>query len=136
MSPVYQPDPRYWFSDHTDLGCLVRREHAAAMGSGSASAGLRTAGRARPADRPGPGRRLRHRRADPAGRLVRRRCPRRRCLSAGPRAGPRRVSEDELRAAFDDECTILTIQADTFAVNPGLFPATTVQAWLASITRS
>jgi SAM-dependent methyltransferase len=50
--------------------------------------------------------------------------------------GPRRVSEDELRAAFDDGWTILTIQADTFAVNPGLFPATTVQAWLASITRS
>lgn len=50
--------------------------------------------------------------------------------------GPRRVSQDELRAAFSDGWTILAIQADTFAVNPGLFPATTVQAWLASITRS
>jgi len=50
--------------------------------------------------------------------------------------GPRRVSQDELRAAFGDGWTILAIQADTFAVNPGLFPATTVQAWLASITRS
>jgi cyclopropane fatty-acyl-phospholipid synthase-like methyltransferase len=51
-------------------------------------------------------------------------------------AGPRRVSQDELRAAFGDGWTILAIEADTFAVNPGLFPATTVQAWLASITRS
>ena len=50
--------------------------------------------------------------------------------------GPRRVSQDELRAAFGDGWTILAIQADTFAVNPGVFPATTVQAWLASITRS
>jgi SAM-dependent methyltransferase len=50
--------------------------------------------------------------------------------------GPRRVSQDELRAAFRDGWTILALQADTFAVNPGLFPATTVQAWLASITRS
>ena len=50
--------------------------------------------------------------------------------------GPRRVSQDELRAAFADGWTILAIQADTFAVNPGIFPATTVQAWLASITRS
>jgi SAM-dependent methyltransferase len=50
--------------------------------------------------------------------------------------GPRRVSQDELRAAFSDGWTILAIQAETFAVNPGLFPATTVQAWLASITRS
>jgi SAM-dependent methyltransferase len=51
-------------------------------------------------------------------------------------AGPRRVSQDELRAAFSDGWSILAIQADTFEVNPGLFPATTVQAWLASITRS
>jgi SAM-dependent methyltransferase len=50
--------------------------------------------------------------------------------------GPRRVSQDELRAAFAGGWTILAIQADTFAVNPGLFPATAVQAWLASITRS
>jgi len=50
--------------------------------------------------------------------------------------GPRRVSQDELRAAFRDGWTILAIQADTFAVNPGLFPATTVQAWLATISRA
>ena len=50
--------------------------------------------------------------------------------------GPRRVSQDELRAAFSDGWTILAIQADTFAVNPGIFPATTVQAWLATISRA
>ena len=50
--------------------------------------------------------------------------------------GPRRVSQDELRAAFGDGWTILAIQADTFALNPGFFPETTAQAWLASITRS
>ena len=50
--------------------------------------------------------------------------------------GPRRVSQDELRAAFSDGWSILAIQADTFALNPGFFPDTTAQAWLASITRS
>jgi len=50
--------------------------------------------------------------------------------------GPRRVSQDELRAAFGDGWTILDIQADTFAVNPGIFPATSVQAWLATISRA
>ncbi len=50
--------------------------------------------------------------------------------------GPRRVSQDELRAAFRDGWTIAAIQADTFAVNPGIFPATTVQAWLATISRA
>jgi SAM-dependent methyltransferase len=50
--------------------------------------------------------------------------------------GPRRISQDELRAAFGDGWTILAIQADTFALNPGFFPDTTAQAWLASITRS
>ena len=49
--------------------------------------------------------------------------------------GPRRVSQDELRAAFGDGWTILGIQADTFAINPGLFPATTALAWLATISR-
>jgi SAM-dependent methyltransferase len=50
--------------------------------------------------------------------------------------GPRRVSQDELRAAFAAGWTILAIQADTFAINPGLFPATTALAWLATIARS
>jgi SAM-dependent methyltransferase len=49
--------------------------------------------------------------------------------------GPRRVSQDELRAAFGDGWTILAIQADTFAVNLGFFPATTAQAWLATVSR-
>ena len=50
--------------------------------------------------------------------------------------GPRRVTQDELRAAFGAGWTILAIQADTFAINPGLFPATAAQAWLANIARS
>jgi SAM-dependent methyltransferase len=50
--------------------------------------------------------------------------------------GPRRVSQDELRAAFGAGWTILGIQADTFAINPGIFPATTALAWLATIARS
>ncbi len=49
--------------------------------------------------------------------------------------GPRRVTQDELRAAFGAGWTILAIQADTFEINPGLFPATTAQAWLATIAR-
>ena len=49
--------------------------------------------------------------------------------------GPRRVSQEELRAAFRGGWTVLAIQADTFAVNPGVFPATTVQAWLATVSR-
>jgi SAM-dependent methyltransferase len=51
-------------------------------------------------------------------------------------AGPRRVSRDELRAAFSAGWTVVSIQADTFEVNPGLFGATTVQAWLATMSRS
>jgi SAM-dependent methyltransferase len=50
--------------------------------------------------------------------------------------GPRRVSQDELRAAFSDGWTVVGIQADTFEVNPGVFGTTTVQAWLATIIRS
>jgi SAM-dependent methyltransferase len=50
--------------------------------------------------------------------------------------GPRRVSQDELRAAFGAGWTVLGIQADTFAINPGIFPATTALAWLATIARS
>jgi SAM-dependent methyltransferase len=50
--------------------------------------------------------------------------------------GPRRVSQDELRAAFGDGWTIIAIEADTFEINPGAFPTTTAQAWLATIARS
>jgi SAM-dependent methyltransferase len=50
--------------------------------------------------------------------------------------GPRRVSQDELRAAFSDGWTIVAIQADAFEVNRGFFDGTTTQAWLATISRS
>jgi SAM-dependent methyltransferase len=49
--------------------------------------------------------------------------------------GPRRVSQDELRAAFGDGWTIISIQADAFALNPASFGVTTAQAWLATISR-
>jgi SAM-dependent methyltransferase len=49
--------------------------------------------------------------------------------------GPRRVSQDELRAAFSDGWTIVAIQADTFEVNRGFFDGTTTQAWLATVSR-
>jgi SAM-dependent methyltransferase len=49
--------------------------------------------------------------------------------------GPRRVTQDELRAAFGDGWTIISIQADAFAINPGSFGTTTAQAWLATISR-
>ena len=47
--------------------------------------------------------------------------------------GPRRVSQDELRAAFGDGWTIVSIAADTFEVNRGFFGAATAQAWRATI---
>ena len=49
--------------------------------------------------------------------------------------GPRRVSQDELRSAFDHGWTIADITAGTFELNPGL-PADTAQAWLATIRRT
>jgi SAM-dependent methyltransferase len=49
--------------------------------------------------------------------------------------GPRRVTQDELRAAFGVGWTIVAIQADEFGLNPGFFPATTAQAWLATVGR-
>jgi SAM-dependent methyltransferase len=49
--------------------------------------------------------------------------------------GPRRVTQDELRAAFGDGWTIVALQADEFALNPGVFPTTTAQAWLATVAR-
>jgi SAM-dependent methyltransferase len=49
--------------------------------------------------------------------------------------GPRRVSQDELYAAFADGWVISAIQADTFEINPGFFDGTTTQAWLATISR-
>jgi SAM-dependent methyltransferase len=54
--------------------------------------------------------------------------------------GPRRVRQDELRAAFRDGWEITSIEADTFEVNPGIefspgTPAAGAQAWLASLVR-
>ena len=49
--------------------------------------------------------------------------------------GPRRVSQDELRASFGDGWSVTSIEADTFEVNPGM-PAPVVQAWLATIQRT
>jgi SAM-dependent methyltransferase len=49
--------------------------------------------------------------------------------------GPRRVRQDELRAAFADGWAVTGIEADTFDLNPGL-PTPTAQAWLATIRRT
>ncbi len=49
-------------------------------------------------------------------------------------SGPRRVRQDELRAAFRDGWTVASIAGETFALNPGL-GITTAQAWLATIRR-
>lgn len=49
--------------------------------------------------------------------------------------GPRRVSRDELRAAFSDGWDVTDIAAGVFELNQGMpFPA--AQAWLAAIRRS
>jgi cyclopropane fatty-acyl-phospholipid synthase-like methyltransferase len=49
--------------------------------------------------------------------------------------GPRRVSAEELRAAFSDGWTVESITADTFEINP-MEGTTQVQAWLAVISRN
>lgn len=49
--------------------------------------------------------------------------------------GPRRVRQDELRAAFADGWAVSSISAATFDINPGL-PTPAVQAWLATIRRA
>jgi SAM-dependent methyltransferase len=49
--------------------------------------------------------------------------------------GPRRVRQDELRAAFSDGWEVTSIEAETFEVNPGM-PALAAQAWLAAIRRT
>ena len=50
--------------------------------------------------------------------------------------GPRRVTRDELRAAFADGWAVTGIEADTFEINAGALPVSTVQAWLAAIRRT
>jgi len=49
--------------------------------------------------------------------------------------GPRRVSQEELRAAFSDGWAVASIVADAFEVNPGL-GTPPAQAWLATIRRT
>jgi len=52
--------------------------------------------------------------------------------------GPRRVSEDELRSAFGDGWTVLSVVADAFDLVPsaaGLFGTASAQAWRATIER-
>jgi cyclopropane fatty-acyl-phospholipid synthase-like methyltransferase len=50
--------------------------------------------------------------------------------------GPRRVTKDELRAAFADGWTVDGIEADTFEVSSAAVPVAIVQAWLAVIRRT
>jgi SAM-dependent methyltransferase len=50
-------------------------------------------------------------------------------------AGPRRVSQDELRAAFGEGWAVASIEAETFEVNRAVFGISSVQAWLAAIER-
>jgi SAM-dependent methyltransferase len=50
-------------------------------------------------------------------------------------AGPRRVSQDELRAAFGGGWAVTSIEAETFEVNRSVFDFTSAQAWLAIIER-
>ena len=49
--------------------------------------------------------------------------------------GPRRVRQQELRAAFADGWVVDSISAATMDINPGL-PAPVVQAWLAALRRA
>jgi len=49
--------------------------------------------------------------------------------------GPRRVRQEELRAAFSDGWAVTSIVAEAFEVNPGL-GTPTAQAWLATIRRT
>ncbi len=52
--------------------------------------------------------------------------------------GPRRVSEDELRAAFGTGWAVLSIVADTFDLDPsaaGIFGTASAQSWRATIER-
>ncbi|MGD0240818.1 MAG: class I SAM-dependent methyltransferase [Streptosporangiaceae bacterium] len=49
--------------------------------------------------------------------------------------GPRRVSQDELRAAFGDGWDIASIEAAAFEINRPAFDIASAQAWLAVIER-
>jgi len=56
------------------------------------------------------------------------------CFSDRRSWGPRRVSADDLRAAFSDGWAVESITACTFEINP-VDGTTRVQAWLATIRR-
>ena len=49
--------------------------------------------------------------------------------------GPRRLSQDELRAAFDGGWDVAGIEAEAFEINPAAFGVTSARAWLADIER-
>ena len=49
--------------------------------------------------------------------------------------GPRRVSQDELRAAFSDGWSVASIEAEAFELNQAGFGTPSAQAWLAVIQR-
>jgi SAM-dependent methyltransferase len=49
--------------------------------------------------------------------------------------GPRRITQEELCAAFTDGWQVVSIDPDTFDINP-VGGSTTVQAWLATIRRT
>ncbi len=50
--------------------------------------------------------------------------------------GPRRVSQDELRAAFRHGWTIVSIEAAAFELNQAALGIPAAQAWLAAIERT
>jgi hypothetical protein len=49
--------------------------------------------------------------------------------------GPRRVRQDELRAAFSDGWRIVSVEAATFELNESGLGILLAQAWLAAIQR-
>ena len=59
------------------------------------------------------------------------------CFSDQPPGtfGPRRVRQDELRAAFSDGWRIVSIEAATFELNESALGISSAQAWLAAIQR-
>jgi SAM-dependent methyltransferase len=50
--------------------------------------------------------------------------------------GPRRVSQDELRASFSHGWTVASIEAEVFEVNEARIGVASVQAWLAVLERA
>jgi hypothetical protein len=50
--------------------------------------------------------------------------------------GPRRVTQDELRAAFSHGWTVVSIEASEFEVNEARIGEASVRAWLAVLERA